>query len=553
MMTSKRIEYIRRRSSSVKIQQLCIGGEAPIVIQSMTNVDTNDVEAGVVQTIRLEQSGADLVRFTAQGVKEAKALGEVRRRLDGEGCHIPLVADIHFNPKAAYEAVKHVEKVRINPGNFYDPARKFIKIEYSDEEYAEEVVGLQKSFEDFLNHCRQFGRAIRIGVNHGSLSDRIMSRYGDTPEGMVESCMEFLDVCQQTNFSDVVISIKSSNPLVMTETVRLLVKRMEQANMAYPLHLGVTEAGDGEDGRIKSAVGIGSLLAEGIGDTIRVSLSEEPECEIPVAKCLVDEVQKLATSEAIILDQVVEPIRSLERPLVIAASPEGLEDVAEEEHPDGYLSEEGSYQLFTSEEMLNSVPKDIDSNKIPIVMIHQVDRAALLLEALDLTMQVPYIIGMDMEDKALEELPTVLGFHLGGALMRGQGMGIYLRSSVATPRELNSIAFGLLQASRRRISRTEYISCPGCGRTLFDLQSTVARIKSATNHLKGLKIGVMGCIVNGPGEMADADYGYVGAGRGQVSLYKQKECIRKNIPQEEAVEQLIELIKEHGDWQEPKK
>lgn len=551
-MAAKRIEYKRRKSTQVHIQQLCMGGDAPIVIQSMTNVDTNDVEAGVAQTLRIAQAGADLVRFTAQGVKEAKALGEVRKKLDESGCHIPLVADIHFNPNAAYEAVKHVEKVRINPGNFYDPARKFIKIEYSDEEYAEEVRGLQASFEDFLNHCKQYQRAIRIGVNHGSLSDRIMSRYGDTPEGMVESCMEFLEVCQRTHFEDVVISIKSSNPLVMTETVRLLVKRMEQAGMAYPLHLGVTEAGDGEDGRIKSAVGIGALLAEGIGDTIRVSLSEEPECEIPVAKCLVEAVHRLALAEPILLTEEVEPLRSDEKPLVIADSPEGLEGVPEEELPDDYLEIGEQYLLISAEEILNSGLPEHDASKKLIVMIHEVDRAALMLEALDLLMREPYIIGIDMGDRSLEELPTLLGFHLGRALMRGQGAGLYLRSNVATPCELNSIAFGLLQASRRRISRTEYISCPGCGRTLFDLQSTIAKIKSATNHLKGLKIGVMGCIVNGPGEMADADYGYVGAGRGQVSLYKQKECIRKNIPQEEAVEQLIELIKEHGDWEEPK-
>ena len=551
-MAAKIIEYKRRKSTPVHIQQLCMGGDAPIVIQSMTNVDTNDVEAGVAQTLRIAQAGANLVRFTAQGVKEAKALGEVRKKLDESGCHIPLVADIHFNPNAAYEAVKHVEKVRINPGNFYDPARKFIKIEYSDEEYAEEVRGLQASFEDFLNHCKQYQRAIRIGVNHGSLSDRIMSRYGDTPEGMVESCMEFLEVCQRTHFEDVVISIKSSNPLVMTETVRLLVKQMEQAGMAYPLHLGVTEAGDGEDGRIKSAVGIGSLLAEGIGDTIRVSLSEEPECEIPVAKCLVEAVHRLALAKPILLTEEVEPLRSDEKPLVIADSPVGLEEVAEEERPDDYLEIGEQYLLISAEEILNSGLPVHDASKKLIVMIHEVDRASMILEALDLLMRRPYIIGIDMGDRSLEELPTLLGFHLGRALMRGQGAGLYLRSNVATPCELNSIAFGLLQASRRRISRTEYISCPGCGRTLFDLQSTIAKIKSATNHLKGLKIGVMGCIVNGPGEMADADYGYVGAGRGRISLYKQKECIRKNIPQEEAVEQLIELIKEHGDWQEPK-
>lgn len=547
----KKIEYTRRPTSPAHVDKLVIGGDAPIVIQSMTNVDTNDIESGVDQTIRLKEAGADLVRFTAQGIKEARALGEVKRRLKEVGCDIPLVADIHFNPKAAYEAAKYVEKVRINPGNFYDPARKFINIEYSDEEYAEEVRELQASFEEFLKHCKQHHTAIRIGVNHGSLSDRIMSHYGDTPEGMVESCMEFLVVCQRTNFNDVVISIKSSNPLVMTSTVRLLVERMEREGMAYPLHLGVTEAGDGEDGRIKSAVGIGALLTEGIGDTIRVSLSEDPEYEIPVARSLVEAVQRLSSAEPITLDDSFEPIRTEDKPLVIADSPEGFENIAKEECPDDYLQGSHSFQFVTDIEALELGTYTLAPSERLVVMITENDQAALMLKALDLRMQVPYIIGMDMKDVSAEELPTLLGFHLGGALMRGQGTGLYLRSNSVQPKELNSIAFGLLQASRRRISRTEYISCPGCGRTLFNLQSTVAKVKEATNHLRGLKIGVMGCIVNGPGEMADADYGYVGAGPGKISLYKQKECIRKGIPQEEAVEQLIELIKEHGDWHEP--
>ncbi|MDN4753959.1 (E)-4-hydroxy-3-methylbut-2-enyl-diphosphate synthase [Porphyromonadaceae bacterium W3.11] len=547
------MEYTRRSTSPAHVDKLVIGGDAPIVIQSMTNVDTNNIEAGVAQTLRLQEAGADLVRFTAQGVKEARALGEVKMKLKEVGCDIPLVADIHFNPKAAYEAAKYVEKVRINPGNFYDPARKFINIEYSEEEYAEEVRELQASFEEFLTHCKQHHTAIRIGVNHGSLSDRIMSHYGDTPEGMVESCMEFLSVCQRTNFNDVVISIKSSNPLVMTKTVRLLVKRMESESMAYPLHLGVTEAGDGEDGRIKSAVGIGALLTEGIGDTIRVSLSEEPEYEIPVARCLVEAVHGLESSTPITLDKVVDPLRTEEKPLVIAESPEGLEHVADEERPDLYLSESNSFKFVSDLEALEMGTYELTPSEKLVVMITNNKNAALMLRALDLRMKVPYIIGMDMKGVPAHDLPTLLGFHLGGALMRGQGSGIYLRSESVQPSELNSIAFGLLQASRRRISRTEYISCPGCGRTLFDLQSTVAKVKEATNHLRGLKIGVMGCIVNGPGEMADADYGYVGAGPGRISLYKQKECIRKGIPQEEAVSQLIELIKEHGDWHEPEK
>lgn len=531
---------------------MIIGGDAPIVIQSMTNVNTNDIEAGVAQTLRLRDAGADMVRFTAQGVKEAKALEKVRQRLDDLGCSLPLVADIHFNPNAAYEAAKYIEKVRINPGNFYDPARKFLKIEYSDTEYAEEVQGLQKSFADFLDHCKQHGTAIRIGVNHGSLSDRIMSRYGDTPEGMVESCMEFLTVCRQIGFEDVVISIKSSNPIVMDQTVRLLVERMNRESMAYPLHLGVTEAGDGEDGRIKSAVGIGALLADGIGDTIRVSLSEDPECEIPVARFLVNAVNGLRRANPITLTDTVEPIRVSDKPIVVADSERVLSEVPEEERPNLFLANGTAVRIISDKEALRHGIFELNKEEKLLVLISDLDRAALILKALDERMRTPYIIGMDAGDRNAEELPALFGFHLGGALMRGQGIGLYLRSQTATPKELNSMAFGLLQASRRRISRTEFISCPSCGRTLFDLQSTVAKVKAATNHLRGLKIGVMGCIVNGPGEMADADYGYVGAAPGKIDLYKQKECIRKGIPQEEAVAQLIELIKEHGDWQEPK-
>ncbi|MBR7043806.1 MAG: (E)-4-hydroxy-3-methylbut-2-enyl-diphosphate synthase [Prevotella sp.] len=376
----------RRKSSEVKVGNLTIGGDAPIRVQSMATVSTLDTENAVAQAIRIIEAGGELVRFTTQGTREAENLRNIKAELVRRGYDTPIVADVHFNANVADVAARYADKVRINPGNYVDPARKFDKIDYSDEEYAEELKKIERRLVPFLDLCREHQTAIRIGVNHGSLSDRIMSRYGDTPEGIVESCMEFLRICQREHFDDVVVSIKASNTVVMVHSVRLLVKAMDAEDMHYPLHLGVTEAGEGEDGRIKSAVGIGALLADGIGDTIRVSLSEEPEAEIPVA-------------------------------------------------------------------------------------------------------------------------------------------------------------YAILQAARLRITKTEYISCPGCGRTLYNLQETIARVKAATSHLTGLKIAIMGCIVNGPGEMADADYGYVGAGPGRISLYKGKECVEKNIPEAEAVERLLELIK----------
>lgn len=545
------MKYIRRNTTPAHVGNIVIGGGQPIVIQSMTNVDTNDIEASVAQIKRLDQAGAQLVRLTAQGTREAKALGEIHQRIREAGCDLPLSADIHFNPKAAFEAACHVEKVRINPGNFYDPARRFQQIDYTDEEYTEEVRGLQQNFEKFLLHCREHHTAIRIGVNHGSLSDRIMSRFGDTPEGMVESCMEFLEVCHRTDFRDVVISIKSSNPLVMTETVRLLVARMEAADMHYPLHLGVTEAGNGEDGRIKSAAGIGSLLAEGIGDTIRVSLSEEPEEEIPVAKVLLQAVEELSQSKSI--DFVTEgtPFRSEEKPLVLMDADDAFGRLLPDDRPDIQVTTETQLRTLLDVEALQEPKLSLEENELLVIQLTDTYAPTLMLKALDQVMMQPYILRVDCGKRSLEDLPTWLGFQLGGALMRGQLQGLYLRSDIDAPLTLNSIAFGLLQATRRRISRTDYISCPSCGRTLFDLQSTVAKIKEATCHLRGLKIGVMGCIVNGPGEMADADYGYVGSAPGKVDLYKQKERLKRNIPQEDAVTELINLIKEHGDWKEP--
>ncbi len=562
--------YNRRATHPVRVGGLHIGGTAPIVVQSMTNVNTNDIEAGVAQAQRIVEAGGAMVRFTAQGTREARSLGEVRAQLDATGITVPLVADIHFNPQAAYEAARHVEKVRINPGNFYDPARKFKQIDYTDEEYASEVKALQSAFADFLSHCKAHDTAIRIGVNHGSLSDRIMSRYGDTPEGMVESCMEFLHVCVQEGFDRVVISIKASNTIVMTETVRLLCHRMEEHGMTFPLHLGVTEAGDGEDGRVKSATGIGSLLADGIGDTIRVSLSEAPEAEIPVANVLVDCVSEQAAAPQVIFSPSESgcgtapglfPDRAF--PLVLAyASPElntlkgdGRPDLListseqpEETYPDYLLLNEEDIVLLTDRSILSGERK-LSEDKLPIVEITHQD-IPNTLKALGKVCTRPYVVKVRCTAPA-EEVPIRMGYYLGGALLRGECAGLLLDAPTLTATERVRLAFGLLQSTRRRITKTEYISCPGCGRTLFDLQETVARVKSATAHLKGLKIGVMGCIVNGPGEMADADYGYVGSSPGDIDLYKGKECVARKIPQSEAVERLIELIRSHGDWVDP--
>lgn len=558
-MSNKDFSYHRRQSAPAHIGSVTIGGSHPIVVQSMANVDTNDIESSTDQAISIASAGADLVRFTTQGVREAKALGKVRSNLSEKGYTFPLVADVHFNARAAYEAAKNVEKVRINPGNFYDPRHTFQHIDYTDEEYAQEVSALQENFEQFLDHCSAHKTAIRIGVNHGSLSDRIMSRYGDTPAGMVASCMEYLEVCQRKSFTNVVLSIKSSNAVVMTETVRLLVREMDKRGMKYPLHLGVTEAGDGEDGRLKSAVGIGALLSEGIGDTIRVSLSEPPEAEIPVAKLLVQLADDLSSAPEVRLGgTAIEPLRSNETPLVLADDDPSLATLGETGRPDFVINNGGvSSGLPVLDEEKLFIIDDVDAlstttfpdDKYIIIRLTH-PAIPLMLRALDEHMTTPYLLQL-MCDSTAEEAPTRVGFSLGSALLRGQANGIWLRSTVLSPDYLARLSFGLLQASRRRISKTEFISCPGCGRTLFDLQNTVAKVKAATGHLKNLKIGIMGCIVNGPGEMADADYGYVGSAPGKIDLYKSKERVAKNIPQEEAVTHLIDLIKENNDWIEP--
>ena len=456
--------YKRRFSTEARVGNIGIGGANPIRIQSMGTVDTNNTEGCVAQAKRIIDAGGELVRFTTQGTREAENMKNISARLKADGYTAPLVADVHFTAHTADVAALYCEKVRINPGNYVDPGRTFKHLEYTDEEYAAELKKIEAKLVPFINICKEHHTAVRIGVNHGSLSDRIMSRYGDTPEGIVESCMEFLRIFRRENFSDVVISIKASNTVVMVTTVRLLVKTMDAEDMHYPLHLGVTEAGEGEDGRIKSAVGIGALLTEGIGDTIRVSLSEEPECEIPVARKLVDMIQECAA-----------------------------------------LREEAEASI-----------KD--------------DTITLTLDAPDwetLQLKAAMAVGALLIDKKAHQLIITTP-----------------SSSLVPPSSsLNELSDAILQAARIKFTKTEYISCPGCGRTLYNLQETIARIKAATKDLVGLKIGIMGCIVNGPGEMADADYGYVGAGRGKISLYKAKECVEKNIPEEEAVEKLLELIR----------
>lgn len=512
-----------RFTTPTHVGNITIGGGAPIRVQSMNTTNTNDTEACVAQAKRIISAGGELVRLTTQGSREAENMKNISAALKAEGIMTPLVADVHFNANVADIAAKYCEKVRVNPGNYVDPARTFKKLEYTDEEYQAELKRIEERFVPFLNICKEHHTAVRIGVNHGSLSDRIMSRYGDTPEGIVESCMEFLRICKRENFNDVVLSIKASNTVVMVTSVRLLVKAMDQEDMHYPLHLGVTEAGEGEDGRIKSAVGIGALLSEGIGDTIRVSLSEEPENEIPVAKKLID-----------------PPLPSLQ----------GRGEVTD------VKSENLSSPLS---------PSDIPSTPLsPSVPSHTVARWI-----------VDDVLYVALNEDDADDVKLYAAMWAGAPLIDGKAheLVIYNKGEIfdssvnsevimTKPTDSQSVTFpspwggagegvseSILQAARVRFTKTEYISCPGCGRTLYDLQGTIARIKAAVSkaaetnpRFKTLKIGIMGCIVNGPGEMADADYGYVGAGPNKISLYKGKECVEKNIPEAEAVQKLLDFI-----------
>ena len=611
--------YSRREAHEVNVGATPLGGSNPIRVQSMTTTPTTDTEACVEQAKRIIEAGGEYVRLTTQGVREAENLKNINARLRGEGIMTPLVADVHFNPHVADVAALYAEKGRINPGNYVDPARTFKKLEYTDGEYAEELKKIERQFVPFLDICRENHTAVRIGVNHGSLSDRIMSRYGDTPAGIVESCMEFLRICKRENFSDVVISIKASNTVVMVQSVRLLVDTMRREDMDYPLHLGVTEAGEGEDGRIKSAVGIGALLADGIGDTIRVSLSEAPEEEIPVARHLVGYVTKRAghlpiPGKAYSGFNWVSPERRTTAavanigggnvPVVISSRIDTAETANADTVPDmvpdylyvgaklpekqvpgqRYIVDFNAYAQLPAERQkevfpifpYNAVPflGGIDSplkflvlpygapsaEYIPCLKAHPEvvvisvsnsdnrlgEQRALVHELMNEGIANPVVFcqmySHSREEKGDFQLEAAAD--MGALMFDGLTDGVWLMNKGTLPyTDIDATAFGILQAARLRTTKTEYISCPGCGRTLYDLRSTIARIKKATKGMKGLKIGIMGCIVNGPGEMADADYGYVGAGRGKISLYRRKECVEKNIPEEDAVEKLMQLIR----------
>lgn len=558
--------YRRRHSSTVQIGNVPLGGDNPIRIQSMTSTSTLDTDASVAQCRRIFDAGADYVRLTAQGVREAHNIGEIRAALHAAGYTKPLVADIHFNPKAAFEAAATTDKVRINPGNFVDAARTFKKLEYTDEEYAAELEKIRRAVVPFLAICREHHTAVRLGVNHGSLSDRIMSRYGDTPAGMVESAMEYLRIFREENFNDVAISIKASNTVIMVETVRRLVAEMDREDMHYPLHLGVTEAGDGEDGRIKSAVGIGTLLAEGIGDTVRVSLSEEPELEIPVARKLVDYITAREGHAPIsgCFAKAYNRIAPERRPTNAVGSIGGQNvpivattlcpaDVAAiATKPDFFLSDVNWKAVDAS-----AKAEGFSDDDVLLLTSHHANPVgeieAFIHRLWDNGCKAPVVVRMRYDDADEEDVQVKAGADFGALLLNGLADGIVL-DAPNLPNNADAVAysFGILQAARRRTTKTEYISCPSCGRTLYDLQHAVKEIKAATSHLKGLKIGIMGCIVNGPGEMADADYGYVGAAVGKVSLYKGKECVERNVPQDVALTHLIDLIKANGDWTEPK-
>jgi (E)-4-hydroxy-3-methylbut-2-enyl-diphosphate synthase len=621
----------RLPTMEVRIGQLTLGGANPIRLQSMTTTDTMDTDGSVAQSIRMIDAGCELVRLTAPSKNEAENLGLIHQKLAELGYHVPLVADIHFTPNAGEVAAKLIEKVRVNPGNYADK-KKFEEIDYTDESYQAELLRIESKFTPLVLLCKEYGTAMRIGTNHGSLSDRILSRYGDTPEGMVESAMEFIRICEKNDYHELVISMKASNTLVMVQAYRLLVHHMLQNGRCYPLHLGVTEAGDGEDGRIKSAVGIGALLEDGIGDTIRVSLTEEPEFEIPVARKLAEKYQDqsvypLSLDSSKLAHNPFEYARRISReihniggkhvPVVIADMSTktelvpanfygfgynysvtldkwNLQDLAADyvyigsnllnfEVPGtlGVICEFNSWKKHYSErvgfypqltvDQLSELPKDqmafltlnaedevptmlADFEKLTLIVSTKYDNKTQLFryffnQLADQMMDIPVIIKIDSAENDAEKFQLNVSSDAGSLFIDGYGDGIWIGGEQPNT-FINSSAFGILQATRTRISKTEYISCPSCGRTLFDLQETTAKIRERTSHLKGIKIGIMGCIVNGPGEMADADYGYVGTGPGKIHLYKEKTVVRKNVAAEEAVDALIDLIKEHGDWVE---
>ncbi len=590
MNTSKPIysgpcTYERRPAIEITIGSLKLGGAHPVRLQSMANTDTNDTEGSVAQAERIIKAGADLLRYTTQGRREAANMANIAEGIHHLGYITPLVADVHFNPNAADEALEHIEKVRINPGNYVD-TKSSTPREWTDELFEEMHNKVIERFGKFVLRAKELGRAIRIGVNHGSLSERMLTRYGDTPEGMIESCLEYLDVCRMHDFHDIVISMKSSNTLVMTAAVRLLSKTLaERGYPAYPLHLGVTEAGEGEDGRIKSAVGIGSLLADGLGDTIRVSLSEEPEAEIPVAKTLVDYIssrQPLDVDTAILPDwneytnlsyndrknsiAIGKLAGGGNLPIVLSnATPSNSGDSTKADY---YISDSGAITNAQGAIMKDFSYVELDCYSITEEALANIQETSLiLLNAPGNNAIAEWRLGFTLLRRAgiknsiilrrtyttndIELFRLQLAADAGTIIIDGWSNGLYISAPNLQEEDVIKTELGVLQATRLRMSKTEFISCPGCGRTLYSLTETIAKIKAATSHLKGLKIGVMGCIVNGPGEMADADYGYVGAAPGKIDLYKGQECIRRGIPQEEAVNQLIDLIKSEGDWREP--
>ena len=640
-------EYQRRSTRVVNIGGVPMGGNNPIRVQSMTTVDTMDTLGSVEQTLRMVAAGCEYVRITAPSIKEAQNLLEIKKELRKRGCNVPLIADIHFTPNAAELAARIVEKVRVNPGNYADK-KKFEEIEYTDSTYAAEVERIRERFRPLVQICKQYGTAMRIGTNHGSLSDRILSRYGDTPLGMVESALEFLRLCEEENYYNVVLSMKASNTQVMVQAYRLLVQKLDEEGLQpYPLHLGVTEAGEAEDGRIKSAVGIGTLLEDGLGDTVRVSLTEAPEAEAPVARMLIDRYTARAATAKIIAPLVgEEPINPFQYhrrtthevlnfggqnvPRVIAEvsrmpqlnyadlraaghlyspfldkfqmSDLGADYIYTGERPVPFMLPNGlkeivtfsawvdagrllhHYPLLTADSYMDDKPRHPQLNFLmlsldaldarllrrlqtdtEVVMVLVTENAHAMPELRRAFFQLithgitcPVVIGRAYPDQALGQTQLDAATDAGGLLIDGLGDGIVLGTDHLAPRSqeawidtlssLNQLSFGILQAARTRMSKTEYISCPSCGRTLFDLQETTAMIRQRTDHLKGIKIGIMGCIVNGPGEMADADYGYVGVGKGKIALYRGQEVIKKAVPEEAAVDELIELMREDGRW-----
>lgn len=626
--------YQRLETRVVDIGGVPLGGKNPIRLQSMTTTDTMDVKATVDQSIRMIEAGSEYVRITAPSKNEAYQLEEIKKGIRSAGFDTPLIADIHFTPNAAEIAARIVEKVRINPGNYADK-KKFQVLEYSDGDYLIELERIGQRFVPLIKICKEYGTAMRIGTNHGSLSDRIMSRYGDTPLGMTESAMEFLRICEANNYYDIILSMKASNPQVMVQAYRLLISKMQEENMHYPLHLGVTEAGDGEDGRIKSAMGIGALLEDGIGDTIRVSLTEEPEAELPVARQLVNRYFDRPGHQFItdIKNVPVDPYSYTKRPAdtvlnigssnipVVMVDGQDLDrsnplelksfgyeydvlldkwHITDQAADYIYLGNEDlGYEIpgtlqkvfegqFYGENPLNGFPffnvnqylsspghgklsfincqlEDFDSQfllalktKGNTVLVLNSDNKhkmagmrAAIFKLMENKIDCPVILSAEYPDEEMDIIRLYASTDLGTLLLDGMGDGVFIRMSNPDNAFINRLSFGILQAARVRISKTEYISCPSCGRTLFDLQDTTAMIREHTHHLKGLKIGIMGCIVNGPGEMADADYGYVGSGTGKITLYKGKEVMKRNIQSDQALTELIELIKVNGDWVEP--